>query len=460
MRERTRAITFCFMLLAAGLFVAVGCNRSTAPSGSAEPVAAASTVAVIHPQKLSLKRVVEQPGTIQAYEETVLFARVPGYVRLAYDKEGRIIHDYGRTIRGPKYDSSGAKIVEPGEVLAELVVPELVQRAKLKQANVRQAESDIEQAQKAVASAEANIAAEEAAVVEAKALYERWESESKRMAKLAEGGTVDPQTNLEARNQFKAADARVQSMQAAVRKAKADRDKAVADVQSMQARIDVAKADAAEAEAMLEYSKIRAPYDGVITSRKVASGDFVQPAGGQSDWLFKVVRLDPVRVVVAVPEVDAELVTEKSEVKLTVQALPGPSPTGTVARTSWALDAGSRTLHTEIDLPNKEGRLRPGMYVYAQITNQLLEQWTLPAAAVIKQDNTTACFLIESGKAIRTQLQVGRSDGQFVQVLKRQKQGSPTVWEDFNGGELVATRAAGLTDGQAIQFNPTANPSP
>ena len=443
----TRSI-FC-VVLAAGLFITLGCSQPVTPS--APPASAPSAIGVIHPQRKSLKRVVEQPGTIQAYEETLLFARVPGYVRLFHDKEGRIIHDIGRKIRGPKYDPSGKETVESGEVLAEIVVPELEQRLNLKKAMVRQAEADVEQTEKVVAAAEANIATKEAAVVEARALKERWESESKRFASLAKSGTIDEQSRDETLNQFKAASAHVLSTESAVQKAKADRDKAIADVRSMQARVDVAKADALEAQAMLGYAKIRAPYDGVVTSLKVKTGDFVQPAGGQGDWLFKVARLDPVRVVIAVPEADAELVKEKAEVKLTVQALSGPSLSGTVARTSWALDTAARTLRTEIDLPNKEGRLRPGSYVHAQIINHLPESWTLPTSAVMKQGDLTVCFLVEGGKAVRTVVQVGRSDGRSIEVQKRQKSGSPHTWEDFTGSEDVAERAVGLTDGSQLK---------
>jgi RND family efflux transporter MFP subunit len=201
------------------------------------------------------------------------------------------------------------------------------------------------------------------------------------------------------------------------------------------------------------YAKIRAPYDGVITFLKVKDGDFVQPAGGQGDWLFKVARLDPVRVVIAVPEADAELVNEKSEVKLTVQALYGPSLRGKIVRTSWALDPGARTLRTEIDMPNKDDRLRPGNYVYAQITNQLPDAWTLPTSALVKQGDAAVCFVIEDGKAVRTPVQVGRGDGKFIQVMKRQRPGSPPVWEDFTGTETIAARAAGLTDGQSVQVD-------
>jgi HlyD family secretion protein len=451
MRKRSGASKICVLAFATGMLAAIGCNRSSAPTVSPEPPAAPSKVIVVQPKRQALKRLVEQPGAIQAYEETTLFARVPGYVRLAHDKDGKIIHDYGRRIQGPKFDSSGSKIVEPGEILAELVVPELEQRANLKNAIVRQTESELEQARKLLASAEANIATMDALVVEAKALYDRWESESTRITKLADSGTIDQQARDEIKNQFKAAGARVLSSEASVVKAKADRDKSIADVHSMQARIEVAKADALEAEAMLSYSKIRAPYDGVITSRKINSGDFVQPTSGHGDWLFKVARLDPVRVVVAVPEADADLINEKSQVRLTVQAVPGTTLTGTVARTSWALDIGSRTLHTEIDLPNKDGLLRPGMYVYAQIVNQLPEQWTLPVTAVVKQADGTVCFFVQDGKAAAIPVQIGRSDGQFIQVLKHRKAGTTSAWEDFTGSESIATRASGLADGQSVQ---------
>jgi RND family efflux transporter MFP subunit len=235
-----------------------------------------------------------------------------------------------------------------------------------------------------------------------------------------------------------------------VQKAKADRDKMEADTRAARARVDVAKAEAGRMEAMLGYAKIRAPYEGVVTSRKVSTGDFVQPAAGQGDFLFRVARLNPVRIVVAVPEADAGAVQEKCEVKLTIQALGGTPLTGTVARTSWALEPGARTLRTEIDLPNKDGRLRPAMYVYAQIVAQPTEGWALPASAVVKQGDRKVCFLIENEKAMRVAVQVGRSDGQFIEVIKFQKPGTNNPWIEWTGKEVVALRASELTDGQAV----------
>jgi multidrug resistance efflux pump len=401
-------------------------------------------VSVISPQRKSVQRVVEQPGTIQANEETQLFVRVPGYIRKL-----RPEIDIGYRIRGPKYDDSGRE-VEPGEVLAELAVPELEAEAKLKQAMVRQAEAEVEQAVKAVAAAEATVTVAQSSVAEMQANADRRESESKRVAGLVKQKLLDEESGEEALYQFRAALSKLASARATVLKARADQDRTEADLRAARSKVDVAKSDAQRSEEMLGYSKIRAPYDGIVTWRRATTGNLVQPTSGQSDWLFRVARLDPVRVVLAIPEADAELVKEKSPVKFTVPAVSGTVRNGVVTRTSWALEPGARTLRAEVDLPNKDGALRPGMFVSARIVNELPEMWTLPVAAVVKSGDATVCFLVEDGKAVRTPVQLGRSDGQIVQVLKRQRPDSPPTWEDITGDEKIASRAAGLTDGQSV----------
>jgi len=439
------------VVLAAAITAAAGCGQSTGSSqGPASSGASSTAIKVDSPKWKSLNRVVEQPGNIQAYEVAQGFARVPGYVRLPHDAEGRLLMDIGHEVHGPKYDASG-KEMEPGQILAELDVPELVQEVKQKQALVEQMKADVEQAEKALAASAAGIAVAEAMVIDVQANYEFWESQSKKFAGLVEGGTLDRQASEDAQKQFRSVAGKLASAKAGVVKAKADRDKAEADWKSAKSRVDVAAAETRRVEAMLGYATIRAPFDGIVTRRKVSPGDLVQPGGGKDDWLFTVARLDPVRVVIAVPEVDAELVRKDLEVKLTVQALSGPDFTGKVARTSWDLEPGSRTLHTEIDLPNKDRALRPGMYVFARITCPLPEAWTLPVTALVKQDAALVCFRIVEGKAVRTPLQVGRGDGQFVQVLKYQTSGASPSWEAWTGKEKVAVKATGLTDGQAVQ---------
>jgi multidrug efflux pump subunit AcrA (membrane-fusion protein) len=436
----------CLTALAALALAVAGCSQ---PSPQNVPPAPPS-VGVVHPERKSINRVVEQPGAVQAYEEAQLFARVPGYVRLRRDADGRLLTDIGREVRGPKYDAEG-KELEPGDVLAELQVPELEQDLKDKQALVRQAAADVEQAEKALAAAEAGVTLAEASVEEVKATHDFWESQANKFAGLVEKGALDPQSREETQMKFRSAAGRLSSAKAAVVKARADRDKAAADVTAAKARVDVATAKAGLAAAWLGYATIRAPFDGIVTRRRVSNGDLVQP-GGKNEWLFTVARLDPVRVAVAVPEADAELVRTDAEVKLSVPAAGGPALTGKVARTSWDLEHGSRTLRTEIDLPNKGHGLRPGMYVYARIVCPLPEAWVLPASAVVKQDDALVCFRIVDGKAVRTPVQVSRGDGQFIEVVKYQTPGTSAKWETWTGKEEIAGKAAGLSDGQAIQM--------
>ena len=423
-------------ILVIGVFIGLGCNqqRAVPEKAAVGPVA----VTIVHPERQALRRIVEQPGWIEPDEQTELVAKVAGYV-------ARLHADIGKPVHGPKFDSQGHEL-EPGELLAELAVPELEQELKQKQAMVRYADAQVEQARKAKTAATANIATMKAAADEAVALKERWESESKRMAGMLKSGTLEGQTGFETERQFKAAVARLASAEAAVRKAEADEGKAAADVLAAQAQVDVSKAEAGRVEALLTYTKILHPYDGVVTRRHVNTGDFLKSDGGRGVGVFTVARLNPVRVVLAVPEADAALIAENADATIDVL---GRGITGKVARTSWALEPGARTLRAEIDLPNADGKLRPGTYVYAHIVGHPPETWTLPATAVVKQGEALVCFRIEDGKAVRTPVQVGRGDGQRLEVFKSQKDGS--AWEAISGDLAVAGSGAGLTNGQSIQ---------
>ena len=209
----------------------------------------------------------------------------------------------------------------------------------------------------------------------------------------------------------------------------------------------MAKTEVGRVEALLEYTKIKAPFDGVVTRRAVNNGDYV--AGGDKAALFSVARLDPVRVVVQVPEADAGLVVAGQDVSIAVQGAPGPAGSGKVRRTSWSLEPGSRTLRTEIDLPNGKGLVRPGMYVYAKLTAELPAAWAVPAAAVGKIGDDAVVYLVESGKAVRVTVQLLRGDGKFTQVKAYKKHGAAD-WTEFMGGESIATPAATINDGQSL----------
>ncbi|HKB04935.1 MAG TPA: efflux RND transporter periplasmic adaptor subunit, partial [Gemmataceae bacterium] len=263
----------------------------------------------------------------------------------------------------------------------------------------------------------------------------------------------------ETENQLRAAQAaadeagaRITVAEKAAVKAQAELGKAQEDVKAADAKRKVAEADAARLRSLLEYRFIRAPFAGVVTRRMVDTGHFVQPAAGagKGDPLFTVVRLDTVRVPVDVPEADAGIITKGAKAKIVVPALKGVEIAGQVARTSEALDPGSRTLRVEIDLANADRKLRPGMYVSARITAEMPEAWVLPANAVVQQAEQTVCFLYRDGKAVRLPVRAGRTDGNWREVFAKQKD-APGTWEDWTGTEdVLAGPAATLSDGQTV----------
>lgn len=440
-----------------------GCGRPQAATSSPQAPAAAAPgaavpVTLVRPEQKALRRVLEQPAHVEAFEETPLFARISGYVQKVYV-------DIGDRVRGPQVDATG-KQLQPGQVLAELWVPEMEEELRQKKALVSQAEAEVDQAAAAVAAAEANIATARAMVLEAEAgrdrveaNHKRWLSEHKRLERMARS-VLDQQTLDEAMHQLEAAaaarkevEARVYSAQATARESEAKRDKARADFAAAQARVRVAQADEGRTAALLAYSKVRAPYDGVISSRNIHTGHYLNGTGSQA--LFVVERTDTVRVFVDIPEADAIHVTEDVPAHVRIPVIKDQEFDGKVTRSSWSLHDKARTLRTEIDLSNPQGKLRPGMYAYVTFQATLPSTFTLPAAAVTTQGGESWFFRVEHGKAVRTLARLGAREGPLVQVLKKWRspagEGQPGAWEDLTGQEEVAIVSSGaLAEGQAV----------
>jgi hypothetical protein len=127
-----------------------------------------------------------------------------------------------------------------------------------------------------------------------------------------------------------------------------------------------------------------------------------------------------------------------------------------VARTSWSLDPTAHTLRAEIDLPNAEGPLRPGMYAYASLTADRAGDLTLPRSALATEGDVTRgyqtyCLQVEDGKVRRLVIELGPGDLERVEVLrKRVRTGGP--WEPFTGTEqIVRGNLSQVRDGQAVQ---------
>jgi HlyD family secretion protein len=238
---------------------------------------------------------------------------------------------------------------------------ELAQKtAAVAQANaeVLQADASVKVAEAAVRSASAKVAESRAAVDREESLYLRWDSEFQRVSQLADSGAVTRKVADETRAQRDAADAgrkevaaRIVSVEAQQQEMAANLEKAKADAVAARSRLVVAEADERRLAAMVDYTVIRAPFDGVVVERNVHTGHLVHSGASQQKPLFVVMRTDPVRVMIDVPEVDAVHVTPKTKVEIKIPSLPGSSHVGTITRSSWSLNETSRTMSAEVHLP-------------------------------------------------------------------------------------------------------------
>jgi RND family efflux transporter MFP subunit len=439
-------------LLPVMVAVTVGCQKPATPPAAAGSPAPDAPVAVTvaTPKRVTLNWAVEQPGSIQPFETTPLVAKLPGYVK---------------SLRKDLGDPVAA-----GEVLAEIDIPELEREADQKAAAVLQAAAEVEQARQGVLVAEEQVHAAAAGVAEAKAGfarveadYARWESELKRTEGLVRQRVIDQQSLDEVRKQFQSAAAgrqelaaKVASAEAARREATARKGRSAADLAAAEARAKVAEADKERVAALLGYRQVRAPFAGFVTGRYVHTGHFLQPGGARPEPLFTVARLDPVRVFVEVPESAAPQANPGTPATVRVPALGGKEFAGSVTRTARVLASDTRTLRTEIDLPNPSGELRPGLYAVARIKATTPDALLVPPAAVLFADETAYCFAVEGGKAVKLRVQVGRTDPAGVQLLaKRRASVNAGDWTPVAGDEKVVVGNLGaLADGQAVEAKP------
>jgi RND family efflux transporter MFP subunit len=433
------------------MFLTAGCDQNSAaqPPKSASGASAATTsetverVTVGKPERKSIARSTTQPGRIEAFEETPLHAKLEGYV-------DTVLVDIGDR-------------VEKGQVLVRLSVPEMKDELAQKEALVAQAQAEIVQAQAAIRASEAaaetaqaRVREAQAGIARAEADYKRWESENARVRDLVSGGTVTRKLADETLNQFRAADAsrheaqaRVDSAEAAANQSRSNIESAKADLAAARARMRVAEANLKKAQTLLDYSEIRAPYSGIITRRFVDTGHYVQPAAAGSQPLMVVCHADVVRVFVDVPEMETPLVNTGDAATIQLQSLGAFEVRGEVTRTSWDLDPANRSLRVEIDVPNEQGRLRPGMYATASV---LLEErddvLVLPVAAIVRQGGEAHCCQVINNRIQHTPVKLGLRSGNEIEIVSGLK-----------GTEVVVMlRADTLKAGQPVEILPAEPP--
>ena len=413
---------------------AAGCERSsdTKARRSAQPV---TQVEVVKPERHTVQRSVGEPGQLEAVETTPIHAKIAGYVR-------NVNTDIGY-------------VIKKGQVLAELWVPEVEadlqeKRAAIEQARAKKAQADaaVKVAQSAVTSAEAKLTEVRAGIARAEADLVNQQSQTSRVTQLVSERVVTPSLLDEMRSKLRSSEAtreevraQVKSAEAALSEAKSELDKARSDVVAAIASIEVARAEARHAEAMLGYAQIKAPFDGVITRRNVDTWHLTRP-GSDAPPLFIAARTDIITITVDIPERYSTDVKPGDRALVKLQAMKGRSVEGKVTRTAWALDPKTRTIRTEIDIPNPGGKLRPGLYAYATvIVEEHKDVLTIPSTAVVQDKDGSFCVTVVDGKAVRKPVETGLNDGIRTEVVS-----------GLEKSELVVkANAASLSDGQIVK---------
>lgn len=221
-------------------------------------------------------------------------------------------------------------------------------------------------------------------------------------------------------------------------------------VDTAKSKADIARANLERTETLLGFARIAAPFSGVITRRLVDPGAFIPAAtsgsSAQNAALFTLMDFSRVRVQVAVPEPEVPFIRNGLSATVSVEELPGQSFEGTVTRFAQALDDATKTMLAEIELPNPNGALRPGMYASVRIVVQRKpDVLVLPAEALLFEKARTSAFTVAGNKAKRVTVKTGFNDGGTVEILEGLNLNEPVV--------LLGKQA--LTDGQPVTIAET-----
>jgi RND family efflux transporter MFP subunit len=201
--------------------------------------------------------------------------------------------------------------------------------------------------------------------------------------------------------------------------ARADLGLAVANRDSAAAQVDLASATVKKNKALLGYAKIVAPFDGVVAQRQVNRGDLVQaPTASRTTPLFKIQRIDTIRVFCDVPEDEVAQVRVGDHATVKPFGLDGDPIVGTITRFAYRLDPETRNMRTEIDLPNPSERLYPGMYAEIALeTGRRPDVLTVPTSAIGADANSPFIYTIAEDRIARTPIKIGLRDGGHAEVL-------------------------------------------
>ena len=223
-------------------------------------------------------------------------------------------------------------------------------------------------------------------------------------------------------------------------------------LQGQDAAVNVAEANITAQEAQLRvlhqqkvYQSVVAPFDGVITQRNIDVGSLVQADATSGTFLFTLMHSDVIRIQLYVPQDEAFGITPGVEAVVRVPEMPGRDFSGTVTRIADALQPGSRTLLTEIDVPNPDHALQPGVYCTVELKiPRKTPSLIVPSEAIIFNRDGLSVAVVENGVAHIRHVTVVRDFGTSVEVSAGVK----------DGDQVILNPAVDLTDGRKVRVRP------
>jgi len=390
--RKLKLAAFLLLLIVAGLFVA-SCRGSkanvrkeeTSANANAPVVVEVTTAAAI---KRDLPRFFEATGSLAGDEQTDVAPQTPG-------KVVAVGVDIG-------------SFVKRGQMLVQLDADELKLRVDQAAAQVEQAKAAVRQAEEKIGlrpgqAFDPNRVADVAA---AKVTLDLAEKNLQRADKLIESGDVS-------RSYYDEQRARRDQL-------KEQYEVALAQARQNYAAVDVARTNVANAQAQLalarkslSYSTIPSPIDGFVTERTADVGEYVSP----QQKVATVVRTNPLRIRIDVPEQAIPEVKVGQSVSITTSAWPDKSFAGRVARIAPNVSATSRTLTVEAEIQNNGNALKPGQFANVRILQERPEPAVLvPARAVVTEAGVSRVFVIKNGHAEQRLVQTGQTEGDLIAI--------------------------------------------
>jgi RND family efflux transporter MFP subunit len=323
------------------------------------------------------------PGTTEAFEQANIYTRASGYI-------SRREVDIGSRVKS-------------GQLLVEITAPELDHQ---------------------IAQAEGTLAQMQAALEQAKANRDLAQVTWGRNKKLVQDGWVTLQQGDTDRLNLKARDAAVTV--------------AAASITAQEAQLRVLNQQKA-------YQSVVAPFDGVITQRNVDIGSLVQADATSGTFLFTLMHSDMIRIQLYVPQDEAFGLGPGVEAVVRVPEMPGRDFPGTVARIADALQPGTRTLLSEIDVPNPDHALSPGIYCTVGLKiPRKTPSLIVPSESIIANREGLSVAVVEDGVARIRPITVVRDFGTTVEVSAGVK----------NGDQVILNPPVDLTDGHKVKIRP------